>query len=174
MAKLRPARCYNKLERPYTRQSRYKKKGFVPGAPHSKITIYHMGDRTREFSHRVGLFSKDPIQIRDASLETARVASNRVLSSNLGKAYHFHIKVHPHHILRENPIAKGAGADRFQKGMKQAFGKTIGSAARVKKDQEIMYVGVDENGIEKAKMALDKAGKKLPCKFKLQVKKVST
>ena len=145
---------------------------FVPGAPNPTITIFHMGDRTRELSHRVSLFSKDSLQIRHNALEAARIASNRVLSGSLGKNYHFTTKIYPHHILRENPIAKGAGADRFQKGMKGAFGKTIGTAAQVKSGQELMHIDVDENNIERAKTALERAGKKLPCKYKIEVKKV--
>ncbi len=174
MAKLRPARCYKKLERPFTRKSRFRKKAFVSNAPNPKIRIFHMGNKTKEFPYRVSLYVKEGVQIRHNALEAARIVSNRFLNNNLGKSYHFHIKIYPHHILRENPIAKGAGADRFQTGMKHAFGKTIGLAARVKPGQEIMYVDVEENGIEKAKMALHRAGKKLPCKYSLEIRKVGS
>jgi large subunit ribosomal protein L10e len=173
MAKLRPASSYRKLKRPYTRKSRYKEKAFVPGAPNPKITIFHMGDRTREFSYRVSLFSKQGIQVRHNALEAARIASNKVLSETLGKSYHFTIKIYPHNILRQKTMATGAGADRFSTGMAKPFGKPIGSAARVKSGQEIMYVDVDENNVEKAKVALERAGNKLPCKCAIGVKKVS-
>ena len=41
------------------------------------------------------------------------------------------IKCFPHHVIRENALAAGAGADRLSTGMKHSFGKTIGTAARV-------------------------------------------
>ncbi|MBI4170413.1 MAG: 50S ribosomal protein L16, partial [Candidatus Aenigmarchaeota archaeon] len=31
-------------------------------------------------------------------------------------------------MLRENALATGAGADRFQSGMRQSFGKPVGTA----------------------------------------------
>ena len=46
--------------------------------------------------------------------------------------YFFQLRIYPHHILRENPLAAGAGADRMSTGMKCAFGKPISVAARVK------------------------------------------
>ncbi|MFC7029415.1 hypothetical protein ACFQH8_22010 [Halomicroarcula sp. GCM10025710] len=35
----------------------------------------------------------------------------------------------PHQVLRENKQATGAGADRVSDGMRQAFGKIVGTAA---------------------------------------------
>jgi ribosomal protein L16/L10AE len=43
----------------------------------------------------------------------------------------------PHHTLRENPLAAGAGADRLSTGMKHSFGKTIGTACQVHKGKVI-------------------------------------
>ena len=45
--------------------------------------------------------------------------------------YHLKIRVYPHHIVRENPMATGAGADRVQDGMRKAFGKPVSSVAMV-------------------------------------------
>ena len=56
------------------------------------------------------------------------------------------IRIYPHHIMRENPLATGAGADRMSTGMKKSFGKTIGVAARVHKGQTLVTVNV--NGLE--------------------------
>ncbi len=168
MARLRPARCYRRVKRPYTRKSRFREKSFVKGFPQPKITIFDMGNPKGEFKYKLSLISKDNLQIRHNALEAARVAANKLLSP-LGEAYHFKIKVYPHHILRENPLATGAGADRFQQGMARAFGKPIGTAAQVKKNQEIMFVRVNEEHLERAKEALRRAGHKLPCKFTIKV-----
>ena len=79
------------------------------------------------------------------------------------------LKVYPHHILRENPLAAGAGADRFSTGMKASFGKPIGNAARVKKGQVLIELRVGKANIELARTALARATKKLPCSFKVEV-----
>ncbi|HLC89113.1 MAG TPA: ribosomal protein L16 [Candidatus Nanoarchaeia archaeon] len=66
-------------------------------------------------------------------IESARMTSNRVLEKNIGREYHLRIKIYPHHVLRENPLASGAEADRMSTGMKLSFGKSISTAARVRK-----------------------------------------
>ena len=45
----------------------------------------------------------------------------------------FESHTYPHHVLRENKQATGAGADRVSQGMRCAFGKNVGTAARVKR-----------------------------------------
>ena len=52
--------------------------------------------------------------------------------------------------------------------MRASFGKTVGTAARVKPNQIIMSVETFERNIEQAKDALKKAASKLPspCKIK--------
>jgi large subunit ribosomal protein L10e len=173
MVRLRPGKAYRRLERPYTRISRYREKSFVSGAPQPRITIFDMGSPEKDFPYRISMISKNELQIRHNALEAARIAANRLLSSKLSKEnYHFKIKIYPHHVLRENPLATGAGADRFQTGMSKAFGKPIGSAARVREGQEIMYVRIDEAGVKLARQALKLASYKLPCKVSLLVKKV--
>ena len=52
----------------------------------------------------------------------------------------------------------GAGADRVQDGMRQAFGKPMGSAARVKAGQTILKVRVAPMHFKQAKEGL-KRGK---------------
>ena len=54
----------------------------------------------------------------------------------------------------------GAGADRMSQGMRSAFGKTISRAARVKPDQTIIQVYIQEENVKDAKRALEKASKK--------------
>ena len=54
--------------------------------------------------------------------------------------FHFKVRVFPHHVLRENKQATGACADRVSEGMRLAFGKAVGTAARVIRNQKIMTV----------------------------------
>lgn len=172
MARLRKAICYRKLERPYTRRSKKREKNYVRGAPYSKIVMFDMGNKSASFPYRIKLISKDNVQIRHNALESARIAVNKQLTTLIGlNNYYFKIKTYPHHVLRENPLAAGAGADRFQTGMSHAFGKPIGLATRIKKGQEIMYVDTNEKFINAAKKAMKQASYKFPNRFQIEIVK---
>jgi large subunit ribosomal protein L10e len=167
---LRPAKCYRKLGKPYTRQSRkMPRKGYVKGVPLPKITRFEFGNRKKNFSLKTYLVSEQNMQIRHNALEAARIAAHRVLSDSLGdEGYFMKILVFPHHIMRENPLSTGAGADRFQTGMRKAFGKPIGTAVRVKRKQRIIEIRVDKNGGDVAKKALKIADSKLPAVCRIE------
>ena len=168
MAKLRKFVSYRRLERPYTRKSKFREKSFIKANPHSKVVRFDMGNLTKTFQCRLDLVAKDAMQIRHNAIESARQSSNRFLESKLGKSgYHMKIKIFPHHILRENPLASGAGADRMSTGMKMSFGKPIGSAARVKEGQTLISLSVDKSGLETAKAALLRASHKMPCSCRI-------
>lgn len=170
---LRPGRCYRNLQRPYTRQStRVPKKGYVKGVPKPKIAEFQMGTRG-DYDARLFLVSERDVQIRHNALESARVMVVQTLDKKLGKGstYFVRIRVYPHQVLRENAMATGAGADRFQSGMRANFGKPVGTAARVMKNQKIVEIQVNKNGIDTAKTALKKAGYKLPTPTKILVEK---
>ena len=72
-------------------------------------------------------------------------------------------------MLRENPIAAGAGADRFSTGMQKAFGKPIGIAAQIKRGQVIFQLSIDKANLALGKSALERASKKLPCNCGIQM-----
>jgi len=164
MVRLRPGRCYTKLKkRPYTRVSRRRpRKSYVKGVPASKIHKFEVGNIKGDFKLKFYLVSKSAVQIRSNALESARVTATRHLEKNLGKDDFFlKILVYPHHVLRMKPLATGAGADRFSQGMRKSFGKPIGSAARVKKSQNLIMVRA--NSEEVVREALKRASKKFPC-----------
>lgn len=170
MAKLRRAISYRKLERPYTRRSKYRKLSFVRASPHSKIVKFEMGETNGKFSHSFRLISTADLQIRHDCLESARQTSNRVLEKKIGKTgYFMKIRVFPHHVLRENPLASGAGADRMSTGMQRSFGKPIGIAAQVRKGQILMQLDVNKEHSDVAKLALKRASYKFPCKCMIEV-----
>jgi len=165
MAKARKFCAYRRLERPYTRRSKYRKKAFVRANPHNKIVKYDMGDAKKDFECTLVLISKADLQIRDSALESARLTANRTLESGVGKTnFYLKLRVYPHHILRENPLASGAGADRMSTGMKMSFGKVIGIAAQIKKGQAIFELNLNKEHLKTGKTSLEKAFKKLPCK----------
>jgi len=144
MASLRPARCYRKLERPNTRQSRQKpKKSYVKGDPYPKIHRFTLGNKKEDFGLIMYLKVENGVQIRHNALEAARIAVHKSLTKNIGEdMYMMKVLVFPHHVMRENPLATGAGADRFSTGMRKSFGKPIGLAARVKKGQRVLQIKI--------------------------------
>lgn len=171
MAKLRKGVSYRSLERPYTRYSKFRKKSYIRVSPNLKIVKFDMGNLTKKFDSQYDLISKAGLQIRQESIESARRTCNRHLEKSVGRQnYHFKIRMFPFHVLRENPLAKGAGADRFSSGMAHAFGKPIGIAAQVKKGKVMFTVYTDAANARHAKAALKKANHKLPCKCTIQAK----
>ena len=87
------------------------------------------------------MVARNSVQVRNNALEAARVASHKVLEKGIGvENYFLKILIYPHHVLRENALATGAGADRFQTGMRKSFGKPISTAARVKANQNMIEV----------------------------------
>jgi len=149
----------------------YTRKEYVRGSPQPKITKFTMGDAKSKFNYQALLIAQEEAQIRHNALEAARVASNRVLMEKLGNSYLLRVVPYPHAILRENKMIFGAHADRLQDGMKRAFGKPVGTAARVKPNQTIIEIGVNQDGIEVAKEALKRGQDKLPIPCRIVVEK---
>ena len=172
---LRPGRCYRKHQRPYTRQSIHvPKKGYVKGVPKPKITEFELGTKAN-YESSIFLIAERPVQIRHNALESARVTAVQNMEKKIGRGNTFFLKVrvYPPHVIRENALATGAGADRFQQGMRQSFGKPIGTAAQVDRGQKIMEIRVNNNSINVAKNALKRAAYKLPTPCKVMVESTS-
>jgi len=165
MATLRKFKCYRRVKRAYTRKSKYKRKSYIKGNAVSKIVRFVMGNPKKEYNYEVSLTSSQRIQVRNNALESARLVSNRQLEKKIGKSdYFFKIRVYPHHILRENKMIVGAGADRMQTGMKKAFGRVAGCAAQLKKGQKVFSVYVKADKLQFAKEAMQAAGRRFPFK----------
>ncbi len=162
----RPARCYTRVRGPAnTRVGKY-----VRGVPDSRIRAYDAGNRKGDFPIHIHLVSKEKCQIRHTALEAARIAVNRQLQRNVGtENYHMTIRIHPHHILRENRMMAVAGADRIQDGMRKSFGKPIDRAARVKERQELVTVRTYARYYRVAIEALKRASDRFPtpCTYKI-------
>lgn len=172
MAKEIRASAWRKLERPYTRKSRYRKKAYVRSMPHNKLVRFVMGNKTKEFNYRLCLVSKQGIQLRHNSLEAGRKSTNKVLETQIPQNYRFKVRVYPHHALRNNPLASGAGADRMSTGMQRSFGKVISIAAQVRKGKTVFEVKVDESNKDIAKEALHRARKKFPGNYQVVEEKI--
>ncbi len=163
MVRLRKFVAYRRLERPYTRISKFKKKSFIRADPAKVIVRYDMGSNKKKYDYEISLVSKVDLQIRSNALESARQTCNRLLEKTLGPmGYYFKLGVYPHHILRENKIAAGAGADRFSTGMSHSFGIPIGTAAQVSKGQVIATLQIEKQHLDLGIQAMNKMKYKLP------------
>lgn len=170
---LRKAISYSKrYARPYTRKSSVKSKSYVKAIPPQKIVKLHMGDisgfEKGKFNLLLRLVCLENVQMRDNALEAARQSVHHELEENLLGQYYFSVRVYPHHILRENKMLTGAGADRMQTGMSQSFGSNIGRAAFVKEGQDIFIVAISsEKAMRLARGFLEKIKAKLPCRTRI-------
>lgn len=171
MAKLRKGVCYRKLERPYTRISKYREESYVKARPHIVITKFDMGYVKGDYDYVIDLIAKEDFQIRQQSIESARKAINKILERKVGSNnFHFKILKFPHHILRENPISTGAGADRLSTGMKLSFGKSIGVAVQIKKGEPLIRVLTFKRYSKAVREALKVGKTKLPYTWSIQEK----
>ena len=158
----KPAVMYRRLKGPaYTRRK------YIGGVPNNRIMQFHVGNRraaeTGEFQVVLELRADNDVQIRHTALEAARVVSNSTIRKEAGaQGYALRVHTFPHHVLRENKQATGAGADRVSQGMRCAFGKNVGTAARVKRGQRVISIHVDAPHYLTAKDALRKATMKFP------------
>ncbi|MCR4284462.1 MAG: 50S ribosomal protein L16 [archaeon] len=167
---LRKASAYSKnYALPYTRKSKTKSKSYIKTIPNSKIVRFKMGDIIGfdggKYSTIIKIKSKERCQIRDNSIEAVRQYLNRFLQTKMGKDFYLEVKIYPHHVLRENKMITGAGADRMQTGMARSFGKTVGRAALVVPEQVLFIVGVKllKHEIEARKL-ISAIKARLPCK----------
>ncbi|WP_254542790.1 50S ribosomal protein L16 [Halomarina pelagica] len=162
----KPASMYRDIDKPpYTRRE------YITGIPGSKVAQYKMGDIDADpddYPVQISLVVDEAVQIRHGSLEASRLSANRHLIKNLGeKNYKMILRKFPHQILRENKQATGAGADRVSDGMRQSFGKIVGTAARIDKGDRVFTIWCQPEQAPVAKDALRRAYNKVspPCRI---------
>ncbi len=168
MARIRKFSAYQNLERPYTRISKFSKKHYVRGGfPSIKIVKFDMGTQQKTYDTTLLLTTRASMNVRHNAIEAGRMTTNRMLEKTLGKEYHLRVKIYPFHILRENPLASGAGADRMSTGMQKSYGKAISAAARVKEGQVLMELRVNKDKARFGREALERGSSKFPCPCKV-------
>ena len=157
----RPARCYR-----YCKNKPYPKSRYCRGVPDAKIRIYDLGKKKEPvtaFPLVVHLISMEKEQISSESLEAARIACNKYITTKAGRdSFHMRVRVHPWHVVRINKMLSCAGADRLQTGMRGAFGKPQGVVCRVKINQILLSVRTREDKGDVASEALRRAKYKFP------------
>ncbi|GAB7014045.1 50S ribosomal protein L16 [Halolamina salina] len=162
----KPASMYREIDKPsYTRRE------YITGIPGSKIAQHNMGDLQADpddYPVKISLRPEETLQIRHGSLESARLSANRHLIKELGEGnYKMVLRKFPHQVLRENKQATGAGADRVSDGMRQAFGKPVGTAARIEQGENIFTAYCEVEQADAVKEAFRRAYNKMspPCRI---------
>ncbi len=170
MAKKSPSSMFRR-----TRSQAFTRRKYMGGVPASRITQFDVGNLSAEFPLAIELTVTEACVIRHVAMEAARVTANRAINKEAGRqGYHLKFHVYPHHVLRHNKQASGAGADRVSQGMRKSFGKNVHSAARVSAGQRIMTLFTSKQHMDQAKDALRKAGHKLPSPIKVRVREIET
>ena len=147
----------------------YTSKKFAPGAPNPKVARFTTGKANPDYDFMLRLISEGRVQVRHNALEAARVAANKKMALIGEESYFFLVKTYPHIILRENKMIATAGADRLQEGMRKAFGKPIGLAARVGIGTTVLELSLKSENLEKGKEAMKAASSKLPMKTRTEI-----
>lgn len=155
----KPASMYRNIK-----QQSYTRKKYMGGVPGVQIIHYDMGNlQKQDFEIQLSLCSEEKCAIRHTALEAGRITANRLMTNKVGRLnFYMKLRVYPHEVIRENKQATGAGADRISSGMRAAFGKIVGTAARVTPMQKIFSISVNKKHFDFAKIALRSAGQKLP------------
>ncbi len=176
---IRKALSYSKkVNRPYTRISKVKSRAYIKVVPPNKVVKYNIGNQVAfdegRFPFVLRMITDETLVIRDNAIESARMVLTKNLEGKLPGKFYLWVKIFPHHILRNNKAAAGAGADRLSTGMKQSFGIIEGRAARVFAGQELFMVACEvENAVSTARQILSMAKSKLPCKTRIIFEKIA-
>eukprot|EP00438_Fugacium_kawagutii_P001480 Skav202526 [mRNA] locus=scaffold2011:64111:66643:- [translate_table: standard] len=183
----RPAKCYR-----YNKNKPYPKTRYCRGVPDPKIRIFDVGRKKKmpcdEFPAAAHLVCDEDQQLTSEALEAARIAVNKYMVTNAGKDgdgtrgykgwggmgrggdfFHIRIRPHPFNVLRINKTLSCAGADRLSSGMRGAFGKPYGTAARVDIGQVLISLRTKEEKIQFAVEALRRASAKFAGRQKVHV-----
>jgi large subunit ribosomal protein L10e len=168
---IRPAKSLRDPDKvAWTRFSRKPAKSYIKVMPHANLNQFRMGVDKKEYDLEVNLVSKQKIILRDNAIESARQSANKHLEKAMGPTgYYFVVRPIPHHIIRENKMIAGAGADRLQKGMRRAFGRPISRSARLEKGTVVFTVRTTKNHLEDVKIALTRGMRKMSGSYRMEI-----
>jgi large subunit ribosomal protein L10e len=141
----------------------YVRREYIAGKPQIKIARFSSGQAKNDYDYKMELIVTEKMQIRHNALEAARLAANKTMATAGETTFFSTLRVFPHVILRENKMIATAGADRLQEGMRRAFGKSMGLAARVYPNQVIFEAYIKAANLNLAKDAFKVASSKLGC-----------
>src|SRR5215216_7912718 len=146
-----------------TRGMPYVRREYIAGKPQLKIARFSSGLAGNNYEYKIELIATEKLQIRHNALEAARLAANKRMAQAGETSFFSMLRVYPHVLLRENKMIATAGADRLQEGMRRAFGKATGLAARIQPGQVIFEAYVTSANLNLAKDGFKVASSKLGC-----------
>ena len=173
---IRPGRAIRQPDKvAWTRYSKSKpKKSYIKAMPHADLHQFRMGTMKPDYDCVMSLRCDTAVILRDNAIESARQSSNKYLEKNVAGAYYLMVMVYPHHIIRENKMIAGAGADRLQKGMRRAFGRPVDRAARLKIGTDLFTVYSYKSNADHMKMCLVRAMHKISGRYRIVMGEPST
>ena len=115
------------------KRSRSHRREFVRGGADPVITSYDLGNKKKiDWQVHIGIMMLRSRNISHFTLEAMRRSINRNMQKAAGRQnFHLKIRSHPHRIYREHTMMSFAGADRLSSGMRNGFGRPVGTCARV-------------------------------------------
>jgi large subunit ribosomal protein L10e len=162
----KPASMYREISKPsYTRRE------YITGVPGSKIAQHNMGNLQtgpEDYPVHISLEVEEECQLRHGALEASRLSANRRLLKEVGQEnYKMVLRKFPHQVIRENKQATGAGADRVSDGMRQAFGKPVGTAAHIQTNETVFTCYCNPEDADTVKDAFRRSYNKIspPCRI---------
>src|ERR671918_2574372 len=147
----------------------YVRREYISGKPQLKIARFSSGQSKKDYDYKLELIVSEKMQIRHNALEAARLAANKSMAQAGDLSFFSRLTVYPHLVLRENKMIATAGADRLQEGMRRAFGKATGLAARVQPGDTVYEAYVSAENLPLAKDAFKVASSKLGCPVSVRV-----
>lgn len=175
---LRKAGAYSrKIGRAFTRISKNKGKSYIKTVPFTKVVKFHIGNQKDyaegKHTYAVRMVSNEDIVMRDTAIEAARMLLTKEMDEKALGQYYLAVKVFPHHFLRENKLAAGAGADRMATGMTQSYGVIVGRAARINAGQTVFFISCANDKVARfARDALQSSKAKVPFQTKIVFEKL--
>jgi len=158
----------------WTRFSRHKpRKSYIKAMPHADLHQFRMGVKKEDYTVVINLRCDGDLILRDNAIESARQSANKYMEKTMAGAYYFIVRAYPHHIVRENKMIAGAGADRLQKGMRQAFGRPTDRAARMDFGKDLFTIYSYKANLERIKTALARSTRKLSGRYRVVVEETS-
>jgi large subunit ribosomal protein L10e len=144
-----------------TRGMPYVRREYIAGKPQMKIARFSSGLAGNNYDYKLELIATEKMQIRHNALEAARLAANKRMAQGGETSFFSMLRIYPHVILRENKMIATAGADRLQEGMRRAFGKSTGLAARIRPGQLIFEAYITDANLDLAKDGFKMAASKI-------------
>jgi large subunit ribosomal protein L10e len=139
----------------------YVRREYIAGKPQMKIARFSSGLAGNNYDYKLDLIATEKMQLRHNALEAARLAANKRMAQGGETSFFSILRIYPHILLRENKMIATAGADRLQEGMRRAFGKSTGLAARIRPGQVIYEAYVTEANLDLAKDGFKMAASKI-------------